>query len=309
MIIKNYLNYVGSKDRYLAQILPFIEEGAKKTNGSLFVDLCCGSAVVGANGANLFKETRCYDNCEQLVALHKYIWAMPEDKIMNDLDEIIADYELSKTNKSGFLALRQEYNDRVGSTNKMALAPILYMLITHSFNYSMHFNKKGGFSVPFGTNKSSFNPSLRNKLSMWKKHIDTLKNEEHPIMFEHASVFGVVQHLVQDSEPNSFVVFVDPPYSASMSKHPYRTGISPWGEEEDRKLLDALDLIHASGNYFIFTNCVQNNGVLNRVLQEWIYKRKYIKTPVSVDYTNCSYQRSNRGKTEEVIITNFNLGE
>ena len=51
MIVNNYLNYVGSKDRYISQILKFIERGSTLTGGNQLIDLFCGSAVVGLNSA------------------------------------------------------------------------------------------------------------------------------------------------------------------------------------------------------------------------------------------------------------------
>ena len=64
------------------------------------------------------------------------------------------------------------------------------------------------------------------------------------------------------------------------------------------------------GNYFVFTNAISNNGVTNTILENWIASHdNYVVTPVSIDYTNCSYQRKNGGRTDEVIITNFDIGE
>ena len=59
-----------------------------------------------------------------------------------------------------------------------------------------------------------------------------------------------------------------------------------------------------------FTNAISNNGVTNTILENWIANHdNYVVTPVSIDYTNCSYQRKNGGRTDEVIITNFDIGE
>ena len=298
MLVNNYLNYIGSKDRYLPQILKFIEAGANKTGGSLLVDLFCGSAVVGANSANYFNKVYCIDACKEVITLHEWMKSgKSSDTLLNEIDNIIKEYELSKTNKEGYLRLREAYNANI---REDFIEPSeLYCLITHSYNYSLHTNKKGEFNVPFGANRSSFNKSLKKKFTNWKEHLDN----NHNVFF----FWNGFDNF--DLPTTKSVFFVDPPYSASISKHPYRVGNIKWGDDEDKKLLKLLDEFHSNGHLFVFTNVVSNNGVLNRTLFNWIEvnKGKYFEHPVSVEYKNCSYQRKNNGRTNEVIITNFTI--
>ena len=299
MIVNNYLNYVGSKDRYISQILKFIEHGSTLTGGNQLIDLFCGSAVVGLNAAPYFKSVVCVDACPEIVYLHNWVkGGASADYLLAEIDLVIAGYGLGKDDKEGFLRLREYYNEQMYKSGGFIPAQ-LYCLITHSYNYSLHLNKRGGFSVPSGKGRSYFNPTLRNKFSAWKNYLD--KNK-------HVTFKTDDFRNVKVEEPTVF--FVDPPYSAALSKHPYRTGNVKWTEEEDRALLAYLDKLAEGGNYFVFTNAISNNGVTNTILENWIANHdNYVVTPVSIDYTNCSYQRKNGGSTNEVIITNFELGE
>lgn len=297
MIIKNYLNYIGSKDRYLSQILELIEYGATQLkngkSGTKLIDMFCGSAVVGLNAAKYVDNVLCVDACKELIAIHKWVQqASSVEGLLADVDMVISGYSLSKTNKDGFIRLREDYNAMVGQG---AINPRwLYALIVHSFNYSLQTNKKGEYNVPFGANRSSFNKSLRNKLKNWKEELD-----KHKYITFNCGDFNDYRRFTRS------ILFVDPPYSASISKHPYRIGNIKWTEEEDRKLFAYLDYMNERKNLFIFTNVTENNGVVNRPLMNWIEEHDYTCTPVSVDYEGCNYQRKNNGRTHEVIITNF----
>ena len=299
MIVNNYLNYIGSKDRYLPQILEFIEAGVaqlgKKSNTQL-IDMFCGSAVVGLNAAKYVDQVLCVDACKEVITLHKWVQQAPSaEGLLADVDIVVSNYSLNKTNKEGFLRLREDYNTMVGQG---AINPRwLYALITHSFNYSLQTNKKGEYNVPFGKDRSSFNNSLRKKLSNWKNELD-----KHEYFAFDCGDFREYKRFTKS------ILFVDPPYSASISKHPYRIGNIKWTEEEDRKLFEYLDYMNDRGNLFVFTNVTENNGATNRPLLNWIKEHKYVCTPVSVDYEGCNYQRKNNGKTNEVIITNFKKG-
>ena len=304
MIVKNYLNYIGSKDRYLPQILEFIKTGAAIAGGSGFVDLFCGSAVVGVNAYEYFDDVWCYDACDELMQIHKHVQsASSSEELLREIDAIIAEYELSKTNKDGYLSMRSDYNEartEHGYTDPMTL----YCLITHSYNYSLHLNNNHEYNVPFGANRSSFNSSLRKKLINWKETLDKCSR----IHFKTADFRDkyILLNALFKRNVKKGVFFVDPPYSASLSKHPYRVGGLRWGDDEDRALLDFLDDLNKKGHLFIFTNVISNNGVTNTILKKWVEEKAYTVTPVQISYANCSYQRRNGGETNEVIITNFN---
>lgn len=294
-MFRNYLNYVGSKDRYLLTIIDEVKQLSSTIgkDNSTFVDLFCGSAIVTINALQYFRNFIVNDACKPLMDLHYWIWNNNIHVILKNVREIINRYELSKDNKEGFLRLRHDYNEGI-----LRNAPALYCLITHAFNYSLHLNKNLDFNAPSGAGRSYFNNSLENKL--------VLAHEEITKYMEADNVnvqFSSVDFEKVTGATGKCVYFVDPPYSATISKQPYRVGGLSWTEEHDRRLFSLLDSINEKGDFFMFTNCLVNNGVHNRPLSEW--SQKYTVVPVRVDYTNCSYQRKNAGDTQEVIIKNF----
>ena len=112
----------------------------------------------------------------------------------------------------------------------------------------------------------------------------------------------MIKRLNTDDFENA-VFYADPPYSACISKHPYRVGNIKWTADEDRRLFECLDYINKNGGKFILSNVLTNNGVHNIPLKNWA--SSYVVNPIEVSYQNSSYQRKNNGKTEEVLITNF----
>src|SRR5574344_1808587 len=134
---RNYLNYIGSKDRYLPQIMKHI---ARSDQRGKFIDLFWGSAIVGINAAPLFHWTYCNDACESLIKIHEWVKnAESYEKLLGQVNTIINDFSLSKTNKEGYLKLRELYN-----TLKVYMGTdrpdLLYCLINHSYNYSLQMN-------------------------------------------------------------------------------------------------------------------------------------------------------------------------
>lgn len=290
-MIRNYLNYIGSKDRYLEKIMPYLKKASEDKQCRTLVDLFCGSAVVGINSLDLFDYVVCNDKCRELISIHGWVRNRSKVELFEQIDSVISEYGLNNQNKEGFLRLRKDYN------SKLDLDPcLLFALVTHSFNYSLHTNSKGEFNAPFGANRSCFNDSLRQRLSEFKSVLDKHNND---ILF-HSMDF---EKCIDVNGTKDTVYFVDPPYSATKSKQPYRVKGVTWDEKEDARLFKNLDYIHNSGGYFVLTDVISNNGCDNVALKEWA--QKYSIEDVDVSYENASYQRKNLGKTREVIVSNF----
>ena len=301
-MLRNYLNYAGSKDRYYPLIRDFLERAVEGLEKPSLVDMFCGSGVVSFNSLDLFNTVGAFDGCKELIKIHE--WALSDRDVIGEIRDIINRYALSKSNKEGFLQLRENYNKRVVDEGIIAPAE-LYCLITHSFNYSLHLNKKGEFNAPSGAGRSYFSASLENKLLQVREYVH--KYDKDHLLFINQGLQGwrgfITTTVSAGIGLSNTVFFVDPPYSASVSKHPYRVGQLKWGDEEDRELFKILDMIHSHKGKFVFTNVFHNNGVENRLLQGWSTKYKVFH--VGVDYSNCNYQRFNKGDTDEVIIYNF----
>lgn len=150
------LNYTGNKYKLLPQILPLFPRDI-----NIFVDLFGGSAVLTAN---IEAKTIVYNEYDTNVFnIIKGIYES-HDNIIEDIDYYINYFKLSKTNKEGYLALREEWNK---SLKKDWVR--LYTLICHSFNNSIRFNSKGEFNMPFG--ERCFNDKLKTKLIEFRELI------------------------------------------------------------------------------------------------------------------------------------------
>lgn len=291
-MLNNCFNYIGSKDRLFSVIDKNLDKSKK-----YFVDVFCGSGVVGVNELNNYKKVVMNDMCWQVIDTLKFFRDNDYAKVAHDIDRVILDYKLSKTNKEGYLKLREDYN--ADPYLRLVFEPAMfYCLVTHSFNYSIHINSKGQFSVPFGANKSYFNSSLKAKLEgfQWELHENrdkiSLKSESFEKLLENA------KKIAKDT-----MFYLDPPYLSSDDSYSRIHYLGKWNEDKERKLYSCLDEINKAGGSFLLSNVIENNGKWNKILDEW--SKKYQVVEVSASYESCNYQRKNEGKTKEVLVRNY----
>lgn len=283
---------MGSKDR----ILPFIDDNLDKSKKN-FIDLFCGSGVVGVNELYNYKKVVLNDACWQMTETLKYFRDNDFSKIITEIEKYIRIYGLSIDNKEGYLRLREDYNTE--PYMQLVFDPAMfYCLATHSFNYNIHINSSGKFSVPSGYRRCYFNKNIRNNLEMfqWELHENkeriAIKNEDYLALISKA------ERIIPDS-----MFYADPPYYSSDSSYERIYYLGKWDEPKERALYRALDYINEKGGSFLLSNVIENNGETNEILKEWCQKYEVIK--VSSDFTNCNYQRKNKGNTVEILVRNY----
>lgn len=158
-LIKSPMNYIGGKHKLLPQILPLFPKDI-----NTFVDLFCGGFNVGVNvEANKIIGN---DLCKEIIEVYKGIQKEGLENSLNLIKNEISKYNLSKTNEEGFKQIRNFYNEG----NKEWY--IFYAMLTHAFNYQIRFNKKGEYNMPFGRNRSYFNPTLERNFIKFAKAIE-----------------------------------------------------------------------------------------------------------------------------------------
>ena len=273
--IKSPLNYVGGKYKLLPQILPLFPD---KIN--TFVDLFGGGFNVGIN---VNADTIVYNDLEShVVELLKYLKETDTNRLLSEIDELINKYSLSKENADGFNELREYYNEENNS-------PIVfYTMICYAFNYQIRFNQNGKYNMPFGKERSSFNPSLRQKFIAF---CDTLHNKN--CMFFNVEF---ARFRFDELEKGDFV-YADPPYFNSVAAYNEQGG---WTEKHEQCLLANLDELNQRGISFALSNNLKYD---NPLLDEW--KSKYNVHYLNGDYSNCNYHKIDRSKDYEVLITNY----
>jgi len=207
--------------------------------------------------------------------------------MLQKINNLINKYKLTKTNQEGYLQIRKDYN------NGDKTWDMFYTLVCYSFNNQIRFNSKGNFNMPFGKNRSSFNPTLQQKFISF---VDALKNTN--IMFINKDYREL---KINKLTKNDFV-YCDPPYLITCASYNERGG---WGKKDEIDLLNLLDKLHNNNIKFALSNVLESKGNSNDILKEW--SQKYNIHNLNVKYGNANYQRKEKddSTTKEVLITNY----
>lgn len=279
-MIKSPLNYVGGKFKLLPQLLPLFPAKLNR-----FVDLFCGGGNVAVNVSA--KKIYCVDKQKQVIDFLEACKQIPLEYMLEKIDALICKYGLSKTNKEGYYKLRDYYNAGNRSWD------VFYTLLCYSFNNQIRFNSKGEFNMPFGKNRSSFNPALRSKFI---EFVDAVKTMD--ISFS-TSDFRELNY--KELGKDDFV-YADPPYRISCAT--YNDG-GGWTETDDIDLFNLLDYLDKHGIRFALSNVIMNNGRWNELLAEW--SNKYAVHRIDINYGNSNYHRKSKigQDTLEVLVMNY----
>lgn len=277
--VKSPLNYTGGKYKLLPQLLELFP---KQVN--TFVDLFAGGGNVSVNVK------------AEKVVFNDLMWQVPEmlqefkkigvEESLRKIDGYISSYGLSKENKEGYLALRELYNK--GKSDPL----MLYTLICYSFNNQIRFNNKGAYNMPFGKDRSSFNPTLREKFIIFVQRLQSME-----IQFSSKDF----RELDLDTLGENDFVYCDPPYLITVASYNENGG---WGEQAERDLLAKLDTLDKAGVKFGLSNVFESKGKENIILKEWA--KGYTVHYLDHTYSNCSYHKKDKqSKDIEVFITNY----
>ena len=278
--IKSPLNYIGGKYKLLNQILPLFP---KKIN--VFVDLFSGGLNVGVNV-----------NANKIISndINNYVLEILQTLKNNDITYVIShiqnrieEFSLSKENEEGFLKFREFYND-----NKNPLD--LYTLICYSFNYQFRFNNHQKYNNPFGRDRSQFSLELKKNLIRFSEEL--IKKD---IEFNNSEFEKFDFSLINSND----LVYCDPPYLiTSGTFNDGNRGFKNWDKYQEIKLLNILDSLNERNIKFALSNVLRHKGCENTILIEW--SKKYNIHNLNFNYSNSSHN-TNRGKSEEVLITNY----
>ena len=178
--VKSCLNYTGGKHKLLKQIIPLFP---KKIDN--VIDLFCGGANIAVN-VNARGFICGIDNQKEVIRLFNTLKQSDSEEVIDTINSIIADYQLSETSKYGyskygcdssaglaaynkehFLNLRRDYNRRTEDNSYYDL--VFYLLTVYGFNNQIRFNKNGHYNIPVG--KRDFNDIIRNNLENFIKRI------------------------------------------------------------------------------------------------------------------------------------------
>lgn len=283
--IKSPLNYTGGKYKLLPQLLEIFPKEI-----DTFVDLFAGGGNVAVNV-----------NANHII-YNDIMWQLPEmlqefkrvgvDGCLQRIDYFIEAYELSKDNREGYLKLRECYNNSFDLEFSLTDPLMLYTLICYSFNNQIRFNNKSEYNMPFGKNRSSFNPALREKFVAFVNRLQEIDIQFFSKDFRNLKIGGLKE---------SDFVYCDPPYLITVASYNENGG---WGEQAERELLSKLDEIDKAGVRFGLSNVLESKGTSNDILKEWAKKYKVVY--LDHTYSNCSYHKKDKvSKDVEVLIINY----
>ena len=299
--IKSPLNYTGNKHRILEEILDKIPKNTHR-----MLDLFSGGTSVGLN-SNI-NEVIFIDNNIRLINLLIFFKNHDYEFIVKNIEELIKKYNLTNSfrngydfykkiitdnpnnglkslNKSGYLKLREDYNNLLNKNTKKANI-MLYLLILYSFNNDMRFNSEGKFNLPVG--KTDFNKANMNKLSEYLSFIKNKNFEYMCLDFEDIKIKEIVKKVD--------FIYMDPPYLITTAVYNESKG---WDEDREKKLLQLIDYFIQENKLFVLSNILQRGEKINTILEEWIKKNK---NKIEVKYIDYSYKSSSYNKKNREIV-------
>ena len=266
-IISSPMNYIGGKYKLLPQLLPLFPD---KIN--TFVDLFCGGCNVGINVPA--KKIIFNDNLSYLIELYKKFCSLSKEEILNHIDNRINQFNLSLTNKDGYLELRKLYNSEKNPLD-------LFVLVAYSFNHQIRFNNSHEFNNPFGKERSCFNEHMKNNLLDFLNALN--KNSVDFTSFN----FDEFDFSMLSS--NDFV-YCDPPYLITTGTYnDGKRGFTGWNEAEEEKLLNILDDLDKRNICFALSNVIEHKGKENLILKDWISRNNYYVSYLAKNYSNSNY--------------------
>lgn len=282
-LVRSPLNYTGGKSKLLPQLLPLFPE---QESFSHFVDAFGGGGNVVAN---VSAATSHYNDIEPTVT--KVLSWMCETNTYSAVEQILdvmIEYNLSRENTDAYFRLRDDYNNNPERTPAMFFA-----LVAHGFNNQIRFNRHGHFNIPFG--KRTFNDRMFKSFTDFSERLKQLSLTFTNHHFAELSI----------TEPDSTLVYCDPPYLITSATYNVRTGNSAgWSADDESELEDWLDALDSSGVRWALSNVTHHQGKVNEQLLK--FAEKYRTHELTHSYANVSYHKKDRtSATREVLITNY----
>lgn len=286
MYDKSPLNYVGGKYKMLPQIMRFFPRRINNMY-DLFAGGCDVCTNIQAN--NIFAN----DINFFVIDIYRAFQAMNINELLDVIDGIIEEWDLSMDNEASYLAFRNHYNSLpVAQRNPIEL----YVLVCYSFNYQFRFNNHHGFNNPFGRNRSSFNSTMRENLIVFHSKLNNIQFTSCNFLDLNLAFLGQGDFL-----------YADPPYRiTTASYNDGRRGFEGWSLEDDLRLFELLDDLNQRGVKFALSNVTHHKGNTNNALIQWKRQNHYHAHRINYNYNNSNYHSQNTNQeTREVLITNY----
>lgn len=266
-IIKSPLNYSGSKNRLMPQIITHLP-----VNIDTFIDVMGGAFNVGINiVANkvIYNE---YNN--YVYGIIKYLLESNPSKVLSYSKKNIREFNLDNGKKIAYNDFRSKYN-------KNQKPKDLFILSMFAFQNQLRFNSNFKFNTPVGN--CGFNETLENRILNFKPRTNN---------FELLNLDFNDLDCSKYSKESLF--YFDPPYFiTNASYNDGKRGFNGWDADLETKLLSYITLLHNNGYKFMLSNVIYHKNKTNHILKEWIETHSF------------NVHELSSGVRREVLITNY----
>ena len=278
--VKSPLNYTGNKYKLLPQLIPVFPQQI-----NTFVDLFGGGCNVGIN--TNAKKIIYNEKQKEVYSLFEGLYGADSNKIIEQVESVILSYNNIQT-KEDYLRLREDYN----STKDWLK---LFILSCYSYCFALRFNSKGGFNMPSGVGRSSFNSSIKARLLTFTEHIQKLN-----IKFTNHDF----RQLNVDKLNSDDFVYCAPPYLITTASYNENGG---WTVQDEKDLYILLDKLNDYNIKFALSNVIVHKGNNHTMLME--LAEKYNTYALNMRY-DTSWRATRKvedipKETIEVVITNY----
>ncbi|WP_436862808.1 DNA adenine methylase [Mammaliicoccus sciuri] len=271
--IKSPLNYSGSKEKLLKPIYKELP-----AHVGTFIDAMGGAFNVGSNVFAMNKVV--YNEINPFVfPIIEMLLKKDKLELINDIENTINKFNLSKTKKDEYLLFRNHYN----YNEKTALN--LFIMHMFAFQNLIRFNSKYEFNTPVGN--AGYNDKLKKrildfypkspKLEMYQGSYEDL----NPLKFEKDTIF-----------------YFDPPFLITTAGYnDGKRGLKGWDSDMEAELLSYLKNLDKLGYKFMLSNVIEHQGKTNHLLKEWVENHNF--KIIEIGKTGSRYPRI------EVLIKNY----
>lgn len=268
-IIKSPLNYSGSKNGLMQQMIQYLPEHI-----SVFIDMMGGAFNVGVN---VVAEKVIYNEYNPFVyKLVKKLLSSDAQEVIRYIDKTIKLYGLEKSNSYKYNIFREKYNKSKTDLD-------LFILTMFCFQNQIRFNSKLDFNTPVGN--CAYNETTDERLKKFKPRSEKISFLNKDFLKIDFNEFD------EDA-----VFYFDPPYFITNATYnDGKRGFNGWNADLETKLLEYITELHSNGKRFILSNIIYHKNKTNHLLLEWIE---------SHDFNIIELKHMTR---KEVIITNYNL--
>lgn len=280
--IKSPLNYIGGKHRLLDQIVPLFPP-----NINTFLDLFSGGANVGINVEAKYHIFN--DMNDRINEMFRFFSTQNVDKLVEDINSRITEFNLTKTNEEGFLKFRRQYNKDPNPLD-------LYVLVSYSYNYQFRFNNSMEFNNPFGRNRSRFSPNMEKNLRLFVTKLQSINAIFTDNFFNEVDI----SNLSLDD-----FVYLDPPYLITTGNYnDGNRGFLNWGIQQEKDMYSLMNHLSDKGVRYALSNVIDHKGKSNDLLKDYIKNSSVKVNYLNYNYNNSSYNSKKLGSTE-VLVTNY----